>query len=102
MCKPDLNPDRRELLRLRARVVVAERAALTALELMLRIRPEQLEVILEVTRSRLAEAYLDDTFAPDLTDSTERSFVAQEVEVLMRGLQAEMGFGRRKADPELG
>jgi hypothetical protein len=69
---------------------------------MLRIRPEHLELILEVTRSRLAEAYLDDTFAPDLTDPTECDFVAQEVEVLMRGLQVEMGFGSRKADPELG
>jgi len=75
----ELSPERAELLNLRARVVVAERAALAALEAMLLIRPEQLTVILESTRKGLAEGYLDETFAPDLHHPVERAFVAKEV-----------------------
>jgi hypothetical protein len=52
----ELSPERAELLTLRARVVVAERAALAALEAMLLIRPEQLTLILESTRKGLAVA----------------------------------------------
>src|SRR3954447_24540897 len=98
----ELNPDRAEILRLRARVVVVERAARAALELMLRIRPEQLDTILKVTRKHLSEAYLDAEFAPDLNDARERAFVADEVERLMRDLQTEMGFGTGKSPPEQG
>ena len=98
----DISPERRELLRLRARIVVTERAALAALETMLLIRPEQLTTILEVTRKRLAEGYLDDAFAPDLADPAERAYVAREVERLMRGLQAEMGFEGGYSQPESG
>jgi hypothetical protein len=102
MRDPAVNPERQELLTLRARMVVTERAALAALEAMLLIRPEQLTNILEVTRKRLAEAYLDNTFAPDLADPAERAFVAREVERLMRGLQAEMGFDGGHSEPESG
>lgn len=92
MSDDELSPERTELLTLRARIVVAERAALAALEAMLLMRPEQLTVILESTRKGLAEGYLDETFAADLHDPIERAFVAKEVERLMRGLQNEMGF----------
>jgi hypothetical protein len=102
MRDPAVNPERQELLTLRARTVVTERAALAALEAMLLILPEQLTNILEVTRKRLAEAYLDNTFAPDLADPAERAFVAREVERLMRGLQAEMGFDGGHSEPESG
>jgi hypothetical protein len=98
----DVSPDRAELLTLRARLVVTERAVLAALEAMLLIRPEQLTVILESTRRRLAEGYLDETFAPDLTDPAERDFVAKEVERLMRGLEYEMGFENGVSSPENG
>jgi hypothetical protein len=87
-----ISPERTELLVLRARMVVAEQAALAALEAMLLIRPEQLTTILESTRKRLGEGYLDTSFATDLPDPDERAFVANEVERLMRALQAEMGF----------
>src|SRR3954447_13337035 len=92
MSDDKLSRERAEFLSLRARVVVTERAALAALELMLRIRPEQLTVVLEATRKGLAEGYLDETFAPDLHSPAERAFVAKEVERLMRALQDEMGF----------
>jgi hypothetical protein len=98
----NVKPERAELLSLRARVVVVERAAMAALEAMLRIRPEQLTVILESTRRRLAEGYLDESFAPDLTDPAERTFVADEVERLMRGLEYEMGFEGGISSPENG
>jgi len=88
----DLNPERAEILRLRARLVAVERASLAALEIALRMRPEALEVFLESARKGLSEAYLDETFAPDLNGPTERAFVAKEVERLMRALQAEMDF----------
>jgi|tagenome__1003787_1003787.scaffolds.fasta_scaffold19715412_2 hypothetical protein len=98
----ELSPERAELLNLRARVVVAERAALAALEAMLLIRPEQLTVILESTRKGLAEGYLDETFAPDLHHPVERAFVAKEVERLMRALQNEMGFDGGISAPDNG
>jgi hypothetical protein len=98
----ELSPERAELLTLRARVVVAERAALAALEAMLLIRPEQLTVILESTRKRLAEGYLDETFAADLHHPVERAFVANEVERLMRALQNEMGFDGGISAPDNG
>jgi chorismate-pyruvate lyase len=88
----DIGTNRAELLALRARLVVTERAALAALEAMLLIRPEQLTIILEAARKRLAVGYLDNTFASDLSDPAERAFVAREVERLMRALQDEMGF----------
>ena len=98
----DLSPERLELLRLRARLVAVERAALAALELVLRMRPEDLEIFLESRRKLLAEGYLDETFAPDLTDPAERAFVAQEVERLMRALQSEMDFTGGIQAPESG
>jgi hypothetical protein len=98
----EVTPDRTEILTLRARIVVAEHAALAALEAMLLIRPEQLTVILESTRKRLEQAYLDETFAPDLLNAGERVFVAKEVERLMRALQAEMGFPEGVSAPENG
>ena len=102
MNNDELSPERAELLTLRARIVVAERAALAGLELMLRIRPEQLTVVLEATRRGLAEGYLDETFAPDLRNPAERAFVAKEVERLMRALQDEMGFAGGVQAPESG
>jgi hypothetical protein len=98
----ELSPVRIELLTLRARVVVAERAALAALELVLRVRPEQLTNGLAAARKGLAQGYLDETFAPDLVDPAERAFVAREVERLMRALQAEMGFDEGISAPENG
>lgn len=102
MTDGDVSPERAELLTLRARLVVTERAALAALEAMLLIRPEQLTIILESTRRRLAEGYLDETFASDLTNPAERNFVANEVERLMRGLEYEMGFEGGVSSPENG
>jgi len=97
-----IRPERAELLRLRARLVAVERAALAALEIALRIRPEDLEIFLESRRKILAEGYLDKTFAPDLIDPGERAFVAQEVEHQMRALQAEMGLKGGIQAPESG
>jgi hypothetical protein len=102
MNEDELSPVRVELLILRARIVVTECAALAALEAMLLIRPEQLTVILESTRKRLGEGYLDETFAADLHDPIERAFVAKEVERLMRALQNEMGFDGGIGAPENG
>jgi hypothetical protein len=102
MTDEELNPERAELLTLRARMVVVERAALAALEAMHLIRPEQLEIILSAARKRLAEGYLDETFAADLHGPTERAFVAKEVERLMRALQDEMGFDGGISAPENG
>ena len=98
----DISPERAELLRLRARIVVVERAALAALELVLRVRPEDLKVFLESRRRILAEGYLDETFAPDLTDRDERTFIAKEVERLMRALQSDMAFKGGIQAPENG
>ena len=58
----DLPDDRLELLRLRARIVSVEHSALAALELALRIRPEELGNALEAARKYLADAYEDKTF----------------------------------------
>ncbi len=98
----EISPERAELLRLRARLVAVERAALAALEIALRIRPEALEISLENTRKGLSESYLDPTFAPDLMDPAERTFVAKEVERLMRALQSEMDFKGGIQAPENG
>jgi hypothetical protein len=102
MSDDEISRERAELLTLRARIVVAQRAALAALEAMLLIRPEQLTVILEATRKGLSEGYLDETFAPDLRRPTERAFVAREVQRLMRALQNEMGFNDGVQAPETG
>jgi hypothetical protein len=98
----ELSPERAEILRLRARLVAVERAALAALEIALRVRPEALEVFLESTRKGLSEAYEDETFARDLADPRERIFVAQEVERLMRALQHDMDFKGGIRSPESG
>uniref|UniRef100_UPI003100E7EB hypothetical protein n=1 Tax=Neorhizobium sp. EC2-8 TaxID=3129230 RepID=UPI003100E7EB len=98
----DVTPERKEILRLRARVVSVERAALAALELVLRIAPKELEVFLESRRLDLSRAYLDETFASDLHDPAERTFLAQEVERLMRNLQADMDFKGGISSPEEG
>jgi hypothetical protein len=98
----EILPDRAEILRLRARIVAVERAALAALELVLRIRPEQLEAFLESRRLELSRGYLDATFAADLEDPAERAFVAKEVERLMRSLQSEMDFTGGVSSPESG
>jgi hypothetical protein len=97
----EITPERAEILRLRARIVAVERAALAALELVLRIRPEELESFLESRRLQLSRGYLDETFATDLGPD-ERVFVAKEVERLMRALQAEMDFAGGISAPENG
>lgn len=89
---PALSPDRLEILQLRARVVALERAVLTALELGLRVRPEELEAGLEKARHLLEGNYQHLDFAGDISRPAERTFLAQEVERLMRALQSEMGF----------
>jgi hypothetical protein len=102
MDEKNLTPQREELLRLRARIVVLERASLAALELALRMRPEELETALTIARSRLHEAYEDTTFSPDIADPTERLFLAAEVEKLMLALQSELGFAGGIQQPESG
>lgn len=97
-----ISPERTEILRLRARIVALERSVLAALELILEIRPKQLEAYLESRRIGLSQAYSDETFAPDLTDRAERAFMAEEVERLMRALQAEMDFRGGIRAPESG
>lgn len=97
-----IKPERAEILRLRARVVALERAVLAVLELALRIRPDELEAFLESRRVDLSAAYLDETFAPDLEDLTERAFTAKEVDRLMRALQSEMNFKGGISGPESG
>src|SRR6478672_1904527 len=87
-----LNPARLETLRLRARVVALEKGVLAALELVLRIRPEELDLLLETARRRLELSYLDEDFAVDVTQLRERVFLSAEVERHMRSLQSEMGF----------
>ena len=92
MNEPGLSQDRLEILHLRARVVTLERAVLAALEMVLRIRPEELQAGLEKARHLLEGNYQHGDFAADITDSDERIFLAREVERLMRALQSEMGF----------
>jgi hypothetical protein len=75
---------------------------LAALELVLRIRPEELKFNLELARSRLVEAYLDPTFASDVTGPEERQVLAAEVERLMRAMQSDMGFKGGIQIPEQG
>lgn len=94
MDRPAIDPSRSELLQLRARVVALERAVIAALELVLRIRPEELSMNLEKARRLLELGYKDVEFAPDISDAKERRFLASEVERLMRALQAEMGFSQ--------
>jgi hypothetical protein len=94
MVEPALSPDRLELLRLRARIVTLERAVLAALELALRVRPEELQVTLEKARHLLEGNYQHVDFAMDVVLPVERAFLSQEVERLMRALQAEMGFSQ--------
>jgi hypothetical protein len=94
--------DRIELIRLRARIVALERCLLAAMELVLRVRPEELESNLELARSRLAEAYLDPTFASDVSGPEERTVLAAEVDRLMRAMQSDMGFKGGIQIPEQG
>ncbi|MDB5596316.1 MAG: hypothetical protein JWM36_3277 [Hyphomicrobiales bacterium] len=97
-----IDPTRAEILRLRARIVVLEKASLAALELALRIRPEDLTLTIELARSRLDEGYHDVEFARDVTSEAERTFLATEVERLMRALQSELGFHGGIQQPEAG
>lgn len=87
-----IRPERSEILHLRARIVALERAVDAALELVLMIKPKELEAFLESRRKDLSEGYLDAEFAADLSDPEEREFLAREVERLMRALQADMDF----------
>ncbi|MBY2917759.1 hypothetical protein HF263_30125 [Rhizobium leguminosarum] len=97
-----IKPERAEILRLRARIVAVERATLAALELVLLLKPKELEAFLESRRKELSQNYLDETFATDLVDPAERDFVAEEVERLMRALQSEMDFKGGVSTPESG
>ncbi|WP_260695466.1 hypothetical protein [Rhizobium leguminosarum] len=67
-----IKPERAEILRLRARIVAVERATLAALELVLLLKPKELEAFLESRRKELSQNYLDETFATDLVDAAER------------------------------
>jgi hypothetical protein len=98
----EITPERAEILRLRARIVALERAVLAALEVALRIRPEELEKFLESRRLELSRGYLDEKFASDLERPAERAFVAKEVDSLMRALQSEMDFAGGVSSPESG
>jgi hypothetical protein len=89
-------------LSLRARIVALERATLAALELALLIRPDELKTNLEKARRSLEMNYDDQDFASDVTDSTERFFLAREVDRLMRAIQSEMGFSEGQPAPENG
>ena len=88
----ELGADRVEILSLRARIVAVEKMAAAALELALRIRPEELKSGIELARLRISADYDDAAFAPDIVELGERRFVAREVERLLRGLQADLGF----------
>lgn len=66
--------------------------ASAALELALRIRPEELSQTLEFARARLSSDYLDAGFASDLPNAEERVFLAAQVERLMRNVQYDLGF----------
>jgi hypothetical protein len=98
----EISPERAEILRLRARIVALERTALAAIELALLLRPEVLERFVESRRKELELGYLDEEFAPDLSNKTERVFVAREVEHLMRALQSELDFPGGISAPENG
>jgi hypothetical protein len=102
MNSDDLDPARAELLSLRARIVVLERAVLAALELGLRIRPEELSQGLEVARRLLEEGYSDAAFSPEVENAAERTYLAAEVEKLMRALQSELGHPGGIQQPEGG
>ena len=65
---------------------------MAALELALRIRPEELAKNIEIARAHLSANYADTSFASDILDPDERDFIAVEVERLMRGLQSDLGF----------
>jgi hypothetical protein len=96
------DPARAEILSLRARIVALERATLASLELALLIRPDELKTNLEKARRSLETSYEDEDFASDVTDATERFFLAREVDRLIRAIQSEMGFAEGKAAPESG
>jgi hypothetical protein len=98
----EISPQRAEILKLRARIVALERTAMAAIELTLLVRPDVLEKFLESRRRELEMGYLDVEFAPDLADSSERVFVAEEVERLMRALQSELNFPGGISAPENG
>jgi hypothetical protein len=98
----EIPPERAEILHLRARIVALEQTALAAIELTLLIHPAILEKFLESQRKELEIGYLDAEFAPDLMDSSERIFVAKEVERLMRALQSELDFQGGISAPENG
>jgi hypothetical protein len=102
MTETNLPAERLELLSLRARIVVLERTSSAALELALRIRPEELNQNIEVARRLLEEAYEDVAFSPDVTSPAERDFLAAEVEKLMRAVQSQLGFKGGIAQPEAG
>jgi hypothetical protein len=102
MDAPPFSRDRLEILQLRARVVALERATLASLELVLRIRPEELRAGLEKARHRLEDDYQHPDFAADINDAAERAYLAQEVERIMRALQSEMGFPEGIQGPEEG
>lgn len=102
MAEADIIRDRAEILRLRARIVVLERTTLAILELALRMRPEELDRNIELARARLSADYETDEFAPDIVEASERRFLAEEVDRLMRGLQADMGFRGGVPTPERG
>lgn len=87
-----IGAERCEILNLRARIVVLERMTISAMELALRIRPEELDRNIEIARLRLSEDYEHSKFASDVIDVAERRYLAREVERLMRGMQADMGF----------
>jgi hypothetical protein len=97
-----LDAARREILSLRARVVVLEKMVMAVLELALRIRPEELEENLELARSRLSADYEDLEFAAEITHASQREFLAREVERLMRGVQADLGLAGGVSTPERG
>lgn len=98
----DLDATRREILRLRARIVVLERMAMASLELVLRVRPEELGRNFEMARERLGEAYESATFAAEVENEEQRQFLAAEVERYMRGVQADLGLVGGVDTPERG
>jgi hypothetical protein len=97
-----ISPERAELLSLRARIVALERTVLMSIEITRQLHPEALERHMENSRKDLADAYLDETFAPDLTNHEERLFVAGKVDALMRALQSELDFRGGISTPESG
>ncbi|WP_127753263.1 hypothetical protein [Devosia sp. 1566] len=98
----DISAERMELLRLRARIAVLERASMAALELALRLRPEELAQVVEVGRKEMALGYQEELFTAGLHSDAERQFVASEAERLIRSLQAQLGFPGGVSSPEVG